>query len=152
MNQKDLFLILAFSFITGCVYDPPTGELMVYNRSDSVIYFYLTDQKTLPDSPKIELFVNRGYFDIVGIKPIGDTFSPNYRVDAYDAKTLYACGTYSKPELCLGSDTGYFFFIKEEVMREYEWKDIVSNQMYVQRQAFTDQMLDSTHYNIVYYP
>jgi hypothetical protein len=153
--MKNILLLIIFLnilTISSCVYDPPSGCISILNYTDSAIYVYVTCSDTLPKSPPLVLFLNLSGHDRIdesGNK-MGDTISPDYRINAHSHGLIKVSGTPDKPHTFCDNDSLILFFIKEIYIRTKTWDEICKNRVYEKQMIFSQNNLDSVGWKITY--
>lgn len=144
-----------FSFIlTGCpVYDPPSGGLNIKNMTNETVYVYLTCEETLSVDYPLRLYFERGNeFDAEGNSLRGQRFYLNYRIEPDSSSFLSVGGTPNEPNIDCVNKKINLFMIKESVMQDYTWAEIVSAKRFQKKMEFTQQQLDSMNWVVEYFP
>ena len=146
---KFIILICICSCICGCVYDPQTGALNIFNNTDSAIYVYVTYTDSLPLKYGLKLFEHGGGTDAYS-NNMPDTISPNYRINAYSWQLFFGFGAVEKPTLYRGRGGKLsLFFIKEITMRTRIWKEIYKGQLYEKKMVLTQEQLNNLCWKVV---
>ncbi|WP_304064846.1 hypothetical protein [Pedobacter glucosidilyticus] len=151
--MKYWFLGLFCFLELGCVYDPPTATLEVFNYSDSAIYVAENCECNLTALPILRLFETRddGATDVKG-QAFPEIYSPNYRINPYQIGNIGYFGTPKNREVQCENGVICLFFIKEITMRNYSWDEIVEKKLYNKKLSFNKEQLDSLDWKIKYEP
>ena len=142
--------------MSSCVYDPPMAFLNIYNYSDKAVYYSITYNKTdsLPQKPRLKLFYNwdMNIKDKLGNKIFSPIIQTGYRIDAYDVGREMMPGSRDNPSFPSGVNEITIFFITEEIMREYSWKQIYNMQLYESKVMLTEGELKGKCWRYTYIP
>ena len=150
MKNQIIFCLTIFVTITGCVMDPPTGELNIFNNSDSAVYVYNTYADSLSLEHGLKLFIAAGGQDACG-NPMPDTTTPPYRVNAFSWQSFFGFGTPDNPRFDKNSGGKLtLYFIKEITMKTRNWVEICENRLYEKKMVFNQRQLDSLCWRVMY--
>ena len=148
------FILLSFSIIFfGCIaFDPGKQNLEIHNFSNEAIYVYYTYYNDIQITPKLELFLYLP--DRAPDESDLDSFcSPQYRVNAHTSSIIETgYSTNSKWIPFTNKDYVNFFFIKESIMKNYTWEEIVAKQLYEKKIKYMYKDLERMDYKIFYKP
>lgn len=143
--MKKVVLVLFCVLISGCVYDPPSAHIEVENCTDSAIYVYYSFCDSLELSKPLYLFEENKHGGLSKYS------SPNYRINAY---SIGGIGTLGQSSLFKKNrnEKIRLFFIKEKIMRDFSWEEIVKKHLYEEKLTLTEKELMKNDWMIVYDP
>ncbi|MDD3479576.1 MAG: hypothetical protein PHI42_04240 [Paludibacteraceae bacterium] len=147
--KKFLLISVLLINIYGCSIDPKMKPVLyIHNFTDEAVYIYHSKYDSIQLLPKLYLFEKSHSRDIDKFGNDLDTIiSPEYRVNAHN-ETFFV--GYSKWQPFDDVDYVYFFFIKEEIMKNCTWEQIVEKQLYERKVKYTYAELEKANYQIFY--
>ena len=111
----------------------------IQNNSDSAIYIFVTQSETLQVTPRIDLF------DTLRINGMDSITSPVYRINAYsfyvDFKKNVGSLYFDDFRKNDKDSTLHVFFIKEAIIKSYNWESICRKKLYSKKITITEKQL-----------
>lgn len=152
--MKRIFLIFSTILILGCIYDPPTKGITIFNNTDRAIYVHYSCSGKMEKSAELVLF-RKNADEVQSVDeydlPKPSTSSPEYRVNAFSYSQLGGFGNGEKRELLCGNSKNItVFFISEDTMKAYNWNTICNRNLYNKRMEISKEVLDSLKWTVFY--